>query len=116
VFPGEEMPAAEIKPAGDMPVWIPPILLTVATEGTGIPELAQAITRHARHLRETGDWQRRERTRLQSELDALLQETLVDRWRSSVSEAGYHQVLQDLVERQISPWRAVSILLDGGGS
>ena len=114
VFPGEGAPVAEIKPAGDAPLWIPPVLRTVATEGMGVPELAQAIARHARHLRETGDWQRRERTRLQSELDSLLQESLVNRWRGSVSETSYHQVLQDLVERQISPWQAVSILLDGG--
>jgi LAO/AO transport system kinase len=114
VFPGEEELADEIKPSAGVPMWIPPILRTVATEGTGVLELAQAIARHASHLHETNDWQRRERTRLQAELDALIQESLVSRWRGSVSEEHYHQVLQELVERRLSPWQAVSILLDGG--
>ena len=97
------------------PIWIPPILRTVATEAVGIPELAQAIAKHTRHLHMTGDWQRREHTRLQAELDMLLEETLVARWRSTVPDERYFSVLRSVVERKVSPWQAVDSLVDGGG-
>jgi LAO/AO transport system kinase len=102
------------EPASNPTRWIPPIQRTVATEGTGIPELAQAIARHYQFLQETGDWQLREQTRLQAELDLLLQEALVSRWRARISESHYQDVLHNLVEREISPWQAVDALLDGG--
>ena len=94
--------------------WQPPILRTVATAGDGIPELATAITRHRDYLYSTGDWQRRERARLHAELEALLRERLVSRWRETVSAAQYQQVLDGLVARQISPHQAVNALIDGG--
>ena len=97
-------------------IWIPPILRTVATEGAGIAELAQQIARHHRYLKETGEWQRRERSRLQSELDLLLQNALVTRWRASVPKTEYLAVLKNLVARELSPWQAVDRLIGGGES
>ncbi len=95
------------------PLWIPPIQRTVATEGEGIAELAAAIDHHYQHLCQTGEWQQREQARLQSELEALLQETLVSRWRDSLPEAHYQQVLDCLIRREVSPWQAVEQLIDG---
>jgi LAO/AO transport system kinase len=92
-------------------VWIPPILRTVATEGTGTTELADAIARHRQYLEATGGWQRIERIRLQSELDVLLREALVACWQESVPEDTYHQVLDELVARRISPHQAVENLV-----
>lgn len=94
--------------------WSPPILRVVATESQGIPELAAQIERHRRHLQKTGEWDRRDRARLQAELDLLLRESLVARWRSGVSDDEYLAVLRDLVRREISPWQAVHALLNGG--
>ena len=108
----------EIVPSGypdreDKPLWMPPLQRSVATEGVGIVELANAIERHYQFLHDTGDWQQREQARLQAELDAILQETLVERWRSSVSEKRYDDVLASIVARDVSPWQAVKTLLDG---
>ncbi len=102
------------QPSPDASLWIPPIQRTVATEGTGISELAQIIEKHFDYLQDSGEWLRRERYRIKAELDLLLQERLVERWRSSISEDRYREVLQNLVERQLSPWDAVSELTDGG--
>jgi LAO/AO transport system kinase len=93
--------------------WQPPILRTVATEGTGVNELFQEVARHRQYLVESGEWQRRERLRLQSELDMLLQALLVSRWRQTVSQEAYQGVLDQLLRRDISPWQAVDTLLDG---
>jgi LAO/AO transport system kinase len=93
--------------------WIPPIQQIVATEGTGIRELADEIARHAEHLRESGDWAARERSRLGSELDALLREMLVARFREQVPESRYEEVLERVFERELAPWEAVRMLLNG---
>ncbi len=100
-------------PPADAAIWQPPILRTVATEGTGVDELFQEIARHRLHLVESGEWQRRERLRLQSELDMLLQALLVSRWRQTVSPEAYQGVVDQLLRRDISPWQAVSLLLNG---
>lgn len=95
-------------------LWTPPILRSVATEGIGISEIGHEIDRHRRHLLESKQWLLRERLRLEAELDALLQTTLVSRWRETVSAVRYQSLVDDLVERRISPWKAVDTLLDGG--
>jgi LAO/AO transport system kinase len=51
--------------------WRPPILLTVATSGEGVPELAEAITTHRLHLAESGELARRRVARLRREIEAL---------------------------------------------
>jgi LAO/AO transport system kinase len=93
--------------------WIPPIRKTVATDGEGIGELADEIARHAQHLRESGDWAARERSRLGSELDALLQETLVARFHEQVPESRYEEVLERVLQRKLAPWEAIKVLLNG---
>ena len=93
--------------------WHPPILRTVATEGVGIAELAEQIERHVKDLTNTGEWQGRDRARLKTELESLLQDRLISRWRESISDYQYKSVLNQLVERKISPHHAVQVLLDG---
>ena len=111
-----EMLAPTAGVGADSPGWQTPILRTVATEGAGIDGLYQEITRHRRYLDESGEWGRRERARLQSELDTLLQASLVSRWRQTVSQEAYQEVVDGLLKRNISPWKAVSILLNSKGS
>jgi LAO/AO transport system kinase len=106
----------EVVEAPNEPVynsWIPPIQQTVATEGKGIRELADEIVRHAEHLRESGDWATRERGRLGSELEAMLQEMLVARFREQVPESRYEEMLDRVFERELAPWEAVKMLLNG---
>ncbi len=95
----------------DSPLWVPPICKTIATDGSGIPELAEAVARHAAHLRQSGDWVNRERARLRSETETLLQERLMQNFRQDVPEQAYHQVLEQIFQRRLSPWEAVEILL-----
>lgn len=95
--------------------WQPPLIRTVATEGIGVAELYAEIARHRRHLEQSGEWQRRERARLQFELDHLLQTVLVSRWRAGVPDEKYLEVLDKLVQRRLSPWEAVELLLNSRG-
>ena len=113
--PGHRPAPESIAPAqaGETPVmWIPPIVRTVATESKGLPELAGAISAHFAHLKSSGELAERERARLRSELDLLLRETLILRWRDQVAEENYIHALEALLRREVSPWQAVEILLD----
>ncbi|GAB4505030.1 MAG: methylmalonyl Co-A mutase-associated GTPase MeaB [Anaerolineales bacterium] len=107
----------EAVEASDVPAynsWIPPIQKTVATTGEGVPELAAEIARHAEHLRQSGDWAARERSRLGSELETLLREALFARFREQVSSSCYDQALEQVYQRQLAPVEAVEILMSRG--
>jgi len=95
------------------PLWTPPILRTIATDNEGIPELIHAIAEHRAYLETSGDWERRERARLQAELFQRLQATLVTRWQATISDEHYHRIVDRLLEREISPREAVNALLNG---
>ncbi len=106
---------APAQSAPEAALWAPPIVRTIATEDVGILELAEAISRHRDYLERSGDLQRRERARLQAELENLLREMLVARWRAGVHDGFYQAALDRLVTRQLSPRQAVEILLNGDG-
>ncbi len=98
---------------GEDNAWIPPIQKTVSTDGKGIPELAELISKHAEHLRLTGGWAAREQARLAAELEMILQQALVDQFHARQSEKRYNQVLQQVFQRSLSPWEAVALLTEG---
>lgn len=97
----------------DKDVWIPPIVKTTSTEGTGIPQLAEAIERHKSHLHQSGDWSARDRARLRSELDAVLQEELMSRYLTGSHREAYEEMLEKVIRRDMSPYEAARILLNG---
>jgi LAO/AO transport system kinase len=105
----------ETPEAADAALWIPPVRRTVATEGTGLPELVESIQTHAAHLRQSGEWHVRERARLEAEFDLSIQEALVARFREKVSEARLDEMIKSIQKRKISPREAVNVLLTGSG-
>ena len=96
-------------------MWVPPILRTVALDGTGIPELVKAIADHRVQLESSGGWMERERWRLQTELDLLLQTTLVEDFRSHLPAGVYDKAVAGILARSVSPFEAVEMLLNGIG-
>ncbi|MEW6717863.1 MAG: methylmalonyl Co-A mutase-associated GTPase MeaB [Chloroflexota bacterium] len=99
----------EILPGESL--WIPPVITTIALDGTGIPELAENIECHRRHLESTGNWSQREQSRLISELENLMRERLMTGWRESLTPGSYEATLERLFAREISPHQAVDHLL-----
>ena len=97
----------------DPTIWIPPIDKTVATEGKGIAQVIESIARHAAHLRQSGDWTARDRARLESEMETLLRETLMTRFLEGVQQVKYEEMIEKVVNRNISPYEAVKSLLNG---
>jgi LAO/AO transport system kinase len=97
----------------DSTIWIPPIVKTVATEGKGMDELAAAIAKHAEHLLKSGDWAARDRARLGSEMEMLLRDALMDRFLENIQQQKYEEMIENVLNRNISPSEAVTALLNG---
>lgn len=110
---GMYMSASTPKQNPDAKMWIPPIQRTVSTEGTGIPELAESISRHVAHLRSSGGWVLRERTRLEVELEALIRDGLMARFIEEISTERYEEALESVIQRKLSPWEAAAMLMNG---
>ncbi|NMC70915.1 MAG: methylmalonyl Co-A mutase-associated GTPase MeaB [Myxococcales bacterium] len=79
--------AAGAGPAG----WVPPVVPTVAAEGRGLPELLEALDRHADWLRTSGEEGRRHRERARAaileQLRHRLDGTLANRLPGRLDEA-----------------------------
>jgi LAO/AO transport system kinase len=95
------MEGVEAPAAFDNNMWIPSVHRTVSTEGLGIAEVVEAIAIA------------RERARLEVELEALIQEALVTRFRANVPQNQYDEIVEKVVSRNLSPWDAVNILMNG---
>jgi len=93
-------------------IWVPPIHKTIATSGDGIIKLIRSIYDHLGYLKSSGEFNIRERNRLEAELNSLLQESLVVQWRTRVPQSDYKFVLDRVVNRDISPWKAVRELIN----
>ncbi len=78
--PGADRLASDLEAMmslGEPRLWRPPVMMTVATAGTGIEELAGAIERHGRFLAGNGALQARRRAGLSARFLAILRERLL---------------------------------------
>ncbi|MEN8172119.1 MAG: methylmalonyl Co-A mutase-associated GTPase MeaB [Chloroflexota bacterium] len=109
----EETAPFQAEPSPDQEIWVAPIQRTIAPEGTGITELVDQINQHRVYLKNSGNWQQREMARLQNELNNLIQIKLTNQWRRGLSPQGYQNILEQLVQRSISPREAANLLING---
>lgn len=107
----------EIENEEDPPenAWIPHVLPTVATSGEGIPELVNSLTAHYEYLKSSGKWKVREKKRLKDQLENLLGSALRSRWEKRIAPDKYQAALAQVINRELSPWRAVEELISGAG-
>jgi LAO/AO transport system kinase len=83
--------------------WRPPVVTTVATDGTGLGELLSAIADHRRYLEESGALGQLRRERALREIEAAVRAGL--RRRGTIDDAG-EATLDRVVAREIDPWSA----------
>lgn len=91
--------------------WKPPVIKTVATRGTGMKELVDAIFRHREHLMGFGILAARNRERLQTEFEHLLLYRLMENWKHKHSRREIEKLLSQIYSRQLSPQQAVDLLI-----
>jgi len=86
--------------------WEPPVVKTVATRGEGVPELAEAVEAHRRHLEATGERGRREVARARASFVTLLRERLLEGalQRLSAEEGRLDDIAARIASRSADPY------------
>jgi len=92
--------------------WRPPVLLTVATDGTGVSELMEAVIRHRAHLESDGRLAERRERRLRDEMRMIVAERLHERAGALCTGDRFETLLRAVSDRERDPFAAVDLLLD----
>jgi LAO/AO transport system kinase len=94
--------------------WTPPILQAIALDGTGVPEVLDAVAAHREHLQATGLWAGRERVRVETELLNVLRQEMLDRLLAQVGAEQVQAWVERIAAREVDVYAAVERLLDTG--
>ncbi len=105
--------AAEPDPNA-VPSWEPPVLLATAAEGTGIPEVAEAIGKHLAQMEAAGELTSRRRQRLLRHAKEVVSRA-VERWiwNESETNAIIERHADDMMAGQISPYDLAAEVVAG---
>ncbi len=95
--------------AGDR--WRPPILKTIASEGTGISEVLDAVAQHRAYLTDHPEGQQRAKVRAAIELETILREVLLQRLLAHIGPVELNRTIEQVSARAIDPYSAVEQLL-----
>ena len=91
--------------------WRPPILSTVATDGTGVVELWDAVLAHRAYAESSGQLAERRSFRLREELREIVALRLGRRAREICSGERWDQLTDEVVARSTDPWTAADEML-----
>jgi LAO/AO transport system kinase len=87
-------------------------VLTVAQDGTGVPELTATIGRHVAFLAGQGLLERRRRRRLGERIEALVEARARTRYHGKVPAARREGILSQVEGRSLTPAEAARILYE----
>src|SRR3954454_22133362 len=91
--------------------WRPPILKTVASGGTGIDEVWEAVGKHRARLEETGELAVRRRRRLADELRRIVVGLLERRAQTMFGGSDFDDVLTDIEQHSLDPYTAAEQII-----
>ncbi len=92
--------------------WDPMVLTAQADQGVGSGDLVQAVGRHAQHLRESGELDRRRTLREERELLELVSAHLVGRWKALKDRPELAQLASQVIGRRIGVERLLRAIAD----
>jgi len=90
--------------------WSPPLIKAAAYRGEGLTELKAALSRHRAYLGQRG-LRERQRMRLRAFLKSIIEEELEERLRAGRGLEVLDGVVEELLERQASPYRVAEEIL-----
>jgi LAO/AO transport system kinase len=90
----------------------PPIIMATALDGTGAPEIWEAVEAHAEHLRTTGHLEARRAGRLRMEVQNRVDQLLAAAARDALADEAGRKLLHEAGERSISPAEAARRITD----
>ena len=93
--------------------WRPPIVLTEALRGEGVPELWERLEEHREHLEAAGQLEERRRQNLAAEVFALATSRAKAHLQATVADdAELRRLLGEVQARELDPLSAVREILD----
>jgi LAO/AO transport system kinase len=96
--------------------WMPPVVKTTATEGTGVPELATTIEDYLKHIEEAGLREQKRTERWQERLLDLIRQQALERvLRAGVGKNQLQEYARLVAQRQRDPYAVVEELLRQAG-
>ncbi len=93
--------------------WRAPIVQCVATEGTGVAALVNAIEQHHAHLHTGQNMAEREQERVKDELMSLLRDELAERALAALPEGTIESLAALVSQRLLDPYSAVQQMANG---
>jgi LAO/AO transport system kinase len=112
--PGAAEARRDLEQMLDMTVgrdWRPPVVDTVATEGTGVDDLWAAIVAHQDEARSSGALDRDRADRVRIEVRRILARRLIEAAEAKAEGEGFDALCADVVAGELDPWQAVDQLL-----
>ncbi len=91
--------------------WRPPVLKTVALDGSGVGEVLEAIAAHREYLQASGLWSSRERARAREDLLRAVEGELLARLLCTVGETELEDWVDRVVRRETDVYTAVQALI-----
>ena len=93
--------------------WRPPIVSTVATDGTGVAELWERVNEHREVISSMGELERRRRHRLREELREIVARRLEQKAREICTGERWDGLTDEVIKRSTDPWSAADEMLRG---
>ena len=93
--------------------WEPPVLATVAVQGTGVPELTDALDRHYAFLQASGTLEARRRERLRKRMRHVAERTVRQWvWEETRADALLDERLDEVADGRKSPYDVAAEILE----
>ncbi len=87
--------------------WIPPIVKTVASEGTGVPELAAAIAGFEAYLKQENRALKRSVENWQERLVEMLRDSMLEQARAQLGDGNLARLAAEVAEHKRDPYTLV---------
>jgi len=92
--------------------WKPPIVLTVASKGEGVDEVAAEIANHLEHLSATGELRERRHRRVRSEIEAIALVGVQKRFAGLSGDSRLDSLADGVLEGKNDPFSAADVLIE----
>jgi len=93
--------------------WTPPIVKTVASQGTGVPELAAAIAGYEAYLQKDNRALEKSVENWQERLVEMLRDTMLERAREQLTDRDLERLAKEVAEHKRDPYTLVEEIAEG---
>ena len=91
--------------------WSPPIVQTVATEGTGVAELVDRVAEHRAYLERSGTWHGRRADSARRQVRAIVEDRVQRRLDRILAGAGWEARFAAIAARELDPYSVADEVL-----